>query len=202
MPNKNQTVRLRQRATQAEELAGERSEELTRQAEEIARLRQQLKSSSSSTTPPGKGTPAQRTSASRPRWETRSSQQEAILEQDEEEEREEQKGESPDGDLDEGRDEEESDNDSAADNGGEDSDDDHDMHIMRQLLEDFREKRLSPSEREALMRAAGGQFTQLLTQHWKEKSNPPRWLVSLFRPASAPASAAQVNQVKHSPYST
>ena len=93
---------------------------------------------------------------------------------------------------DEGHDEEERD----------DSDDDHDMHIMRQLLEDFREKRLSPSEREALMRAAGGQFTQLLTQHWKEKSNPPRWLVSLFRPASAPASAAQVNQVKHSPYST
>ena len=74
--------------------------------------------------------------------------------------------------------------------------------IMRQLLEDFREKRLSPSKREALMRAAGGQFTQLLTQHWKEKSNPPRWLVSLFRPASAPASAAQVNQMKHSPYST
>ena len=49
MPSKNQTVRLRQRATQAEELARERSEELTRQAEEIARLRQQLKSSSSST---------------------------------------------------------------------------------------------------------------------------------------------------------
>ena len=199
MPSKNQTVRLRQRATQAEELARERSEELTRQKEEIAGLRQQLKSSSSSTTPPGKGTQAQRTSASRPRWETRSSQQEAILEQDEEEEREEQKGESPDGDLDEGRDEEESDDDSAADNGGEDSDDDHDMHIMRQLLEDFREKRLSPSEREALMRAAGGQFTQLLTQHWKEKSNPPRWLVSLFRPASAPASAAQVNQVNTPP---
>ena len=109
------------------------------------------------------------------------------------------KGESPDGDLDEGRDEEESDDDSAADNGGEDSDDDHDMHIMRQLLEDSREKRLSPSEREALMRATGGQFTQLLTQHWKEKSNPPRWLVSLFHPASAPASAAQVNQVNTPP---
>ena len=52
MPSKNQTVRLRQRATQAEELARERSEELARQKEEIARLRQQLKSSSSSTTPP------------------------------------------------------------------------------------------------------------------------------------------------------
>ena len=87
--------------------------------------------------------------------------------------------------------------DSAADNGGEGSDDDHDMHIMRQLLGDFREKRLSPSEQEALMRAAGGQFTQLLTQHWKEKSNPPRWLVSLFRPASAPASAAQVDQLQN-----
>ena len=45
------------------------------------------------------------------------------------------------------------------------------------------------------MRAAGSQFTQLLTQHWKEKSNPPRWLVSLFRPTSDPASAAQINQV-------
>ena len=200
MPSKNQTVRLRQRATQAEELARERSEELARQKEEIARLQQQLKSSSSSTTPPGKGTPAQRTSASRPRWETRSSQQEAILEHNEEEERDdEQKGESPDEGHDEGHDEEESGDDSAADNGGEDSDDDHDMHIMRQLLEDFREKWLSPCEREALMRAAGGQFTQLLTQHWKEKSNPPRWLVSLFRPAFDPASAAQINQVNAPP---
>ena len=140
MPSKNQTVRLRQRATQAEELARERSEELARQKEEIARLQQQLKSSSSSTTPPGKGTPAQRTSASRPRWETLSSQQEAILEHNEEEERDdEQKGESPDGGLDEGHDEghdeEESDDDRAADNGGEKSDGDHDMHIMRQLLE-------------------------------------------------------------------
>ena len=139
MPSKNQMVRLRQRATQAEELARERSEELARQKEEIARLRQQLKSSSS-TTPPGKGTPAQRTSASRPRWETLSSQQEAILEHNEEEERDdEQKGESPDGGLDEGHDEghdeEESDDDRAADNGGEKSDGDHDMHIMRQLLE-------------------------------------------------------------------
>ena len=70
---------------------------------------------------------------------------------------------------------------------------------MRQLLEDFREKRLCPSEREALVRAAGSQFTQLLTQHWKEKSNPPRWLVSLFRPTSDPASAAQINQVNTPP---
>ena len=188
MPNKNQTVRLRQRATQAEELARERSEELTLQAEEIARLRQQLKSSSSSsTTPPGKGTPAQRTSASRLKWETRSSQQEAILEQDEEEEREEQKGESPDGDLDEGRDEEENDDDRAAGNGGEDSDDDHDMHIMRQLLEDFREKRLSPSERAAPMRAAGGQLPNCSRSTGRRNpTHPGGWYLSSTLPPLRP----------------
>ena len=49
------------------------------------------------------------------------------------------------------------------------------------------------------MRAASSQFTQLFTQHWKEKSNPPRWLVSPFRPTSDPASAAQINQVNTPP---
>ena len=112
------------------------------------------------------------------------------------------KGESPDGDLDEGRDEEESDDDSAADNGGEDSDDDHDMHIMRQLLEDFREERLSPSEREALMRAAGGQFTQLLTQHWKEKIQPTQVAGISLPPCLRSGLCCTDQSGEHSPYST
>ena len=97
------------------------------------------------------------------------------------------KGESPDGDLDEGRDEEESDDDSEADNGGEDSDDDHDMHIMRQLLEDFREKRLSPSEREALMRAAGASLPNC--SHNTGRRNPTHpggWYLSSALPPIRP----------------
>ena len=49
----------------------------------------------------------------------------------------------------------------------EQEEDDHDMHGMRQLLQDFRDQRLSPDDRQAMMQAAGGQFTDLLTQHWK-----------------------------------
>ena len=58
------------------------------------------------------------------------------------------------------------------------------MHVMRQLLQDFRDQRLSPDDRQAMMQAAGGQFTELLTQHWKEDSTPPKWLWSLFQPVS------------------
>ena len=37
----------------------------------------------------------------------------------------------------------------------EQEDDDHDMHVMRQLLQDFRDQRLSPDDRQAMMQAAG-----------------------------------------------
>ena len=76
----------------------------------------------------------------------------------------------------------------------EQEEDDHDMHVMRQLLQDFRDQRLSPDDGQAMMQAAGGQFTDLLTQHWKENSTPPKWLWSLFQPVSTPPSA-QVTQV-------
>ena len=45
-----------------------------------------------------------------------------------------------------------------------------------------------------MMQAAGDQFTDLLTQHWKENSTPPKWLWSLFQPVSTTPSA-QVTQV-------
>ena len=76
----------------------------------------------------------------------------------------------------------------------EQEEDDHDMHVMRQLLQDFRDQRLSPDDRQAMMQAAGDQFTDLLTQHWKENSTPPKWLWSLFQPVSTTPSA-QVTQV-------
>ena len=37
----------------------------------------------------------------------------------------------------------------------EQEEDDHDMHVMRQLLQDFRDQRLSPDDRQAMMQAAG-----------------------------------------------
>ena len=83
-----------------------------------------------------------------------------------------------------------------------DSDDDHDMHIMLQILEDFREKRLSPSEREALMRAAGGQFTQLLTQHWKEKIQPTQVAGISLPPCLRSGLCCTDQSGEHSPYST
>ena len=76
----------------------------------------------------------------------------------------------------------------------EQEEDDHDMHVMRQLLQDFRDQRLSLDDRQTMMQAAGGQFTDLLTQHWKENSTQPKWLWSLFQPVSTTPSA-QVTQV-------
>ena len=76
----------------------------------------------------------------------------------------------------------------------EQEEDDHDMHVMRQLLQDFRYQRLSPDDRQAMMQAAGGQFTDLLTQHWKENPTLPKWLWSLFQPVSTTPST-QVTQV-------
>ena len=35
-------------------------------------------------------------------------------------------------------------------------------------------QRRSPDDRQAMMQAAGGQFTELLTQHWKNNSTPPK----------------------------
>ena len=55
-------------------------------------------------------------------------------------------------------------------------------------------QRRSPDDRQAMMQAAGGQFTELLTQHWKEDSTPPKWLWSVFQPVSTTPSA-QVTQV-------
>ena len=79
----------------------------------------------------------------------------------------------------------------------EQEEDDHDMHVMRQLLQDFRDQRLSLDDRQTMMQAAGGQFTDLLTQHWKENSTPPKWLWSLFQPVSTTPSA-QVTQLQNS----
>ena len=83
---------------------------------------------------------------------------------------------------------------STSDGDSGEEEDDHDMHVMRQLLQDFRDQRLSPDDRQAMMQAAGDQFTDLLTQHWKENSTPPKWLWSLFQPVSTTPSA-QVTQV-------
>lgn len=175
------------------------------QEKEIKALKQQLAAataaaparqlSSQSTTPPGRGTPAHRNPAMRPSASSR------------EAEGAEQKDEEAEGDDEE---EEDSDDeggangdDGAGDGDGQESDDEYDKDVMRQLLEGFRSQRVSPEDRESLMHAAGEQFSNLLATHWKDKSEPPDWLVSLFRPAPAstvaPASAAVVNQVNHSP---
>ena len=192
---KSQAQRMKERAQSAEH-------EVAAKDQEIAKLREQLAARnpgpSSTTTPPGRGTPSQRNPASRPQWEDRSSQASIP---------EEAKGEEPDGDESDG-DSGEGDGDLRGDGDGGDEDagvrsdseeekqedDDHDMHVMRQLLQDFRDQRLSPDDRQAMMQAAGGQFTELLTQHWKEDSTPPKWLWSLFQPVSTTPSA-QVTQV-------
>lgn len=56
----------------------------------------------------------------------------------------------------------------------EERNDEQDMHVMRQLLEDFRDKRLFADDRQAMMTVAGGQFTELLEQHWNENSTSPK----------------------------
>ena len=174
--------------------------EVAAKDQEIAKLREQLAARnpgpSSTTTPPGRGTPSQRNPASRPQREDRSSQASIP---------EEAKSEEPDGDESDG-DSGEGDGDLRGDGDGGDEDagvrsdseeeeqEDDDMHVMRQLLQDFRDQRLSPDDRQAMMQAAGGQFTELLTQHWKEDSTPPKWLWSLFQPVSTTPST-QVTQV-------
>ena len=208
----NQVTRLRNRAAEAEGRADAQAEQIERQKKELEELKRKLaaRPSSSVSTPPGRGTPANRRSAARPaaspgRGSSAASQAGTIAE-------EEEKDEEADGDVnsDEGDDDSSSssdgdgdrDRDGAARSDGEEpgdeSGDEHDMHIMRQLLEDFRANRLDPNDRAALMSASGDQFSQLITQHWKEKSTPPEWLVSLFRPPASgttPTSAARITQV-------
>ena len=192
---KSQAQRMKERAQSAEH-------EVAAKDQEIPKLREQLAARnpgpSSTTTPPGRGTPSQRNATSRPQREDRSSQASIP---------EEAKSEEPDGDESDG-DSGEGDGDLRGDGDGGDEDagvrsdseeeeqqeDDHDMHVMHQLLQDFRDQRLSPDDRQAMMQAAGGQFTELLTQHWKEDSTPPKWLWSLFQPVSTTLSA-QVTQV-------
>ncbi|CAB1109467.1 unnamed protein product [Ectocarpus sp. CCAP 1310/34] len=72
-------------------------------------------------------------------------------------------------------------------------------HVMYELLDGFRSQNVSADDRHALMTSAGGQFADMLSRHWTEKSTPPEWLVSLFRPTApptttTPASAEEVAQ--------
>eukprot|EP00903_Cladosiphon_okamuranus_P008643 g8287.t1 len=146
--------------------------------------------------------------------EQRGEEVEQLKQQETPEEREETNDKEADGDEEEEEDDDDGgetspgathgaddDGDYAGDDGDEGEDNEDDMHIMRQLLQGFRDQRVSSEDREALMRSAGGQFTDLLTQHWNEGSEPPAWLVSLFRPvanpASTPASTAAVTQLQN-----
>ena len=87
---KSQAQRMKERAKSAEH-------EIAAKNQEIAKLREQLAARnpgpSSTTTPPGRGTPSQRNPASRPQREDRSSQASIP---------EEAKGEEPDGDESDG----------------------------------------------------------------------------------------------------
>ncbi|CAB1113638.1 unnamed protein product [Ectocarpus sp. CCAP 1310/34] len=97
-------------------------------------------------------------------------------------------------------------------NGSDDDDNDGDegewgneseRHVMYELLDGFRSQNVSADDRHARMTSAGGQFADMLSRHWTEKSTPPEWLVSLFRPTApptttTPASAEEVAQVNTS----
>eukprot|EP00752_Nemacystus_decipiens_P002879 g2679.t1 len=173
MPSAEKRKKDKEALEKAKRLAEKRGEEVEQLTQKVQQLMQQLqqlqqpaatnsRASSSSSTPPGRGTPARRVSAARP----------ASSLQETPEEREETKDETADGDQEEEEEAEEE----------EEEDNEHDMHIMRQLLQGFRDQGVLSEDREAVMRSAGGQFTELLTQHWTEGSEPPAWLVSLFRP--------------------
>ena len=134
---KSQAQRMKGRAQSAEH-------EVAAKDQEIAKLREQLDARnpgpSSTTTPPGRGTPSQRNPASRPQREDRSSQASIPKEA---------KGEEPDGDESDG-DSGEGDGDLRGDRDGGDEDagvrsdseeekqedDDHDMKVLQQLAHD------------------------------------------------------------------
>ena len=165
---KSQAQRMKERAQSAEH-------EVAAKDQEIAKLREQLAARnpgpSSTTTPPGRGTPSQRNPASRPQREDHSSQTSIP---------EEAKGEEPNGDESDG-DSGEGDGDLRGDRDGGDEDagvrsdseeekqedDDHDMHVMRQLLQDFRDQRLSPDDRQAMMQAAGDSSPNSSRSTWR-----------------------------------
>ena len=205
MPGKRQSTSAR--IKQARQSAADATELADKKQQEIDQLRRQLaavtsKASQTSPTPPQRGTPARRTPASRPGRDQQPDQEEKGDTPDgshENSDGSENGGDNDggnDGDVDGDVDGAGGDNTQDDGEGSEDDDvDERDMHIMRQLLEDFREQRLSPQDRKAMMEAAGGQFTELMLQHHTEKSDPPGWLVSLFRPTLSAASAEQVTQV-------
>ena len=160
---KSQAQRMKERARSAEH-------EVAAKDQEIAKLREQLAARnpgpSSTTTPPGRGTPSQRNPASRPQREDRSSQASIP---------EEAKGEEPDGDSGEGDGDLRGDGDGGDEDAGvrsdseeeKQEDDDHDMHVMRQLLQDFRDQRLSPDDRQAMMQAAGDSSPNSSRSTWR-----------------------------------
>eukprot|EP00903_Cladosiphon_okamuranus_P017592 g16204.t1 len=203
MPSGNQTTRLRARLKAAEEEAAKKA---TEQAAEIAALKQQLaatsrsRASTATTTPPGRGTPGTRQPAQRPS----STASHTIREtgHDEAGGTEGDDGADDDSSSDnEERPEDEANGDRPAVASGETSDgdsremEDRDLLITRQLVERFIEQQLSPEDRTAVMGSAGRELVDLLRQHWKEKSSPPEWLVSLFQPPPGRATDKEVDQV-------
>ena len=92
MPS-NQVARLRNRAAEAEGRADAQAEQIERQKKELEELKRQLaaRPSSSVSTPPGRGTPANRRSAARPaaspgRGSSAASQAGTIAEEEEKDE--------------------------------------------------------------------------------------------------------------------
>ncbi|CAB1105206.1 unnamed protein product [Ectocarpus sp. CCAP 1310/34] len=104
----------------------------------------------------------------------------------------EEKGATPEG-TENGSDEDDNDGDEG------EWDNESERHVMYELLDGFRSQNVSADDRHALKTSAGGQFADMLSRHWTEKSTPPEWLVSLFRPTApptttTPASAEEVAQ--------
>ncbi|CAB1106771.1 unnamed protein product [Ectocarpus sp. CCAP 1310/34] len=185
---------LREQVKEAAALVAEKDAALANQERELEELRRKLAGtvppSLSTSTPPGRGTPSERVSVQGPSRGDRR-QQEPIPEEAAPATGEE-KGATPEG-TENGSDEDDNDGDEGE--WGNESE----RHVMYELLNGFRSQNVSADDRHALMTSAGGQFADMLSRHWTEKSTPPEWLVSLFRPTApptttTPASAEEVAQ--------
>lgn len=188
----------------AEEAAAKKAEE---HAAEIAELKRRLAAATTAApdtttsrsrsptsrtpTPQPRGTPATRRPASRP---SSSSQREETKDNgDDDATGQEESGDESRSSGDESR---SSDDDEQPVDSQETEE--RDLLIARQLVERFKEQRLSPEDRTSVMGSAGEELVALLGQHWKEKSSPPEWLVSLFRPPPARAIDRELDQVNSS----
>eukprot|EP00903_Cladosiphon_okamuranus_P022802 g20994.t1 len=170
-------------------------EEATRnadkQAAEIAELKKQLAAASRSrappatTTRPGRGTPETRRPATHPSDSSQTIRETGHVEAKGDD------GDDPDqadddrssGDEELSKDEENGERPAAAFGETSDGDsretEDRYLLIARQLVERFKEQRSSPVDRTSVMGSTGEELVDLLRQHWKEKSSPPEWMVSL-----------------------